>query len=391
MIPYCQHDVRAEDREAVAKVLDSSRLTQGPMGREFEAALCARLGAAHAVAVSSGTSALQIALQAMDLREGDEVLVPSLTFLATANAVLLAGGRPVFVDIDPTTLAMSLDDLERRMTSRTRGAVLVHYAGHAAEAEAYRAVLGSDRFLIEDACHALGAERDGISVGAASDAACFSFHPAKHITTGEGGAIITRSASAASRFRRLREHGMERDAASWVGLGLPPEQESEELGGWVYEMQALSGNHRLSDLSAALGRSQLGRLDENLNARRRIAARYDAAFATEEWVETLRVPEGTVSAWHLFPIQLDISRIEGGRAEVYRALHAAGIGVQVHYIPIHLQPFYRSRTGSQYGDLPHTEAAYLRLLSLPLFPELSGGAQDHVIDVLGSVVAERLR
>lgn len=391
MIPYCQHDVRPEDREAVAKVLDSSRLTQGPAGSEFEAALCARLGAKHAVAVSSGTSALQIALLAMDLRDGDEVLVPSLTFLATANAVLLAGGRPVFVDIDPQTLAMSPVDLERRITRRTRGAVLVHYAGHAADVEAYRAVLGEEKFLIEDACHALGAERDGSYVGSASDAACFSFHPAKHITTGEGGAIVTRSARAARQFKRLREHGMERDATSWVGLGLPSEHESEELGGWIYEMQSLSGNHRLSDLGAALGRSQLTRLDEILAARRRIALRYADAFESEEWVEMLQVPKGTASAWHLFPILLDTDRIEGGRAEVYRALHSAGIGVQVHYIPIHLQPFYRSRAGTQFGDLPDTEAAYLRLLSLPLFPELSPAAQDHVIDVLGSVVAERLR
>lgn len=391
MIPYCQHDVRAEDREAVAKVLDSSRLTQGPVGREFEAALAGRLGAGYAAAVSSGTSALQIALQAMHLREGDEVLVPSLTFLATANAVLLAGGRPVFVDVEPETLSMSPVDFARRMTPRTRGAVLVHYAGHAADPEMFREVLGSERFLIEDACHALGATRAGAAIGATSEAACFSFHPAKHITTGEGGAIVTNSSRLAVRFQSLREHGMERDARRRVGLGLPAELASEQTGGWVYEMHALSGNHRLSDLGAALGLSQLARLGENLDARRRIAERYEGAFADEDWVETLRVPSGTRSAWHLFPVLLDVDRIDGGRAEIYRALHEAGIGVQVHYIPIHLQPFYRELASTRYGDLPNTESTYLRLLSLPLFPELSASAQDHVIDALRSTVVSRLK
>ncbi|MFK7898672.1 MAG: DegT/DnrJ/EryC1/StrS family aminotransferase [Myxococcota bacterium] len=391
MIPYCQHDVRAEDRAAVAKVLDSSRLTQGPAGRAFEAGLAERLGAAHAVAVSSGTSALQIALQAMNLASGDEVLVPSLTFLATANAVLLAGGRPVFVDIDPATLAMCPEDMQRRISPRTRGAVVVHYAGHAANVSLYRSALGTSRFLIEDACHALGASRDGVAVGSDSDAACFSFHPAKHITTGEGGAIVTRGGSAARHFARLREHGMERESASFTGLGLPESQALEESGGWVYEMQSLSGNHRLSDLAAGLGLSQLARLEENLAARKRIAERYVSAFADADWLRLLDVPAQTESAWHLFPIRLEIDRIEGGRAAVYQALHAAGIGVQVHYIPVHLQPFYRERSGTRFGDLPSTEDAYLRLLSLPLFPELSQRAQDHVIEVLCSVVEERLR
>ncbi|MEZ4330206.1 MAG: aminotransferase class I/II-fold pyridoxal phosphate-dependent enzyme [Myxococcota bacterium] len=382
MIPYCQHQIREEDREAVAKALASARLTQGPMVAGFEAGLRAATGARRVVAVSSGTSALQIALQALGVGPGDEVLVPSLTFLATANAVLLAGARPVFVDVSPRTLALDPVALERRLSDRTRGAIVVHFAGHVADTVALRERLGSDRFLVEDACHALGAVDRGRVVGSESEAACFSFHPAKHITTGEGGAIATRSDVLADRALRLREHGMERSGDRFEGLGLPAAARAEESGGWIYEMQALSGNHRLSDFASALGLSQLARLAENLAARRRLALRYVSLLAGDERVEWLREAPGTQSAWHLFPILLDPARIEGGRAAVYAALHAEGIGVQVHYIPIHLQPYYRARLGTRFGDLPNTESAYLRLLSLPLFPDLSDAAQDRVVDAL---------
>lgn len=366
----------------MSKVLDSPRLTQGPTIAAFEDALCLRTDASEAVAVSSGTSALQIALAALGVGPGDEVIVPSLTFLASANAILLCGARPVFADIDPETLALDPDDVARRVTPRTRGAILVHFAGHVGEIEGCGEALGPDRFLLEDACHALGASNGDRAVGSEGDAACFSFHPAKHITTGEGGAITTRTEGFADRCRQLREHGMERNEKRFLGLGLPESLASEGSGGWVYEMHALSGNHRLSDLGASLGLSQLGRLGENIAARRRIADRYDRLLAHDERIRLLRERPGTRSAWHLYPIRLAVERLEGGRAAIYRALHADGIGVQVHYIPIHLQPFYRDRFGSRFGDLPQTEQAYLGLLSLPMFPELSCEAQDRVVGVL---------
>lgn len=393
MIPYCQHQVRDEDREAISKVLDGPRLAQGPAIRDFEAALAGATGAEHAVAVSSGTSALQLALQALGLARGDEVLVPALTFLATANAVLLAGGTPRFVDVDPETLALDPRALAAACGPRTRGAILVHYAGHVADAPACRAALGPDRFLVEDACHALGAEDEtGRPVGGTTDAACFSFHPAKHVTTGEGGAITTNDAGLAERCLALREHGMQRaPGAAARGLGLPAELAAEERGGWVYEMQTLSGNHRLSDLGAALGKSQLARLPEILAARRRLAARYHERLAGIDGVAPLRERPGTRSAWHLYPIRLAVERIEGARAAIHRDLHAAGIGVQVHYIPVHLQPFYRETRGTAWGDLPHTEDAYLRLLSLPLFPQLGEADQDRVVEALGQALARRLR
>lgn len=386
MIPYCQHQIRDEDRAAVSRVLGSTRLTQGPMVGAFESGLREATGARRAVAVSSGTSALQLALQALGVGPGDEVLVPSLTFLATANAVLLVGAKPVFVDVSPTTLMIDPDELEAHLNERTRGAIVVHYAGHVADTTALRERLGPDRFLVEDACHALGAVDRGRPIGSTSELACFSFHPAKHITTGEGGALVSRTDALADRVLRLREHGIERDPAHFEGLGLPEALGPESTGGWVYEMQALSGNHRLPDFAAALGLSQLSRLDENLRARQAIAARYAKALADDERVDWLREAAGTRSAWHLFPILLDVDRLRGGRAAVHAALHAEGIGVQVHYIPIHLQPYYRARLGTRFGDLPRTEAAYLRLLSLPMFPDLSDSSQGRVIDVLRSVL-----
>lgn len=386
MIPYCQHQVQDADREAVGRVLDSPRLTQGPTVERFEAALAMSTGCRRAVAVSSGTSALQLALQALGVGPGDEVLVPALTFLATANAVLTVGARPIFVDVRAETLSLDPEDLARKLSTRTVGAILVHYAGHPAQAQDCRNVLGPDRFLIEDACHALGAEEQGRLVGSLGDAACFSFHPAKHITTGEGGAITTQRDDLADHCQRLREHGVEREADRWIGLGLPRELQAEARGGWVYEMHDLAANHRLSDLAAALGESQLERLAAILDERRRLVAIYDAAFEKDERIERLAERPGTRSAWHLYPIRLAIESIQGGRAAVHRALHAAGIGVQVHYVPIHLQPFYRTRFGTRFGDLPETEHAYLRLLSLPLFPGLSASAQGRVVDVLQSTL-----
>lgn len=388
MIPYCRHAVDDRDREAVSAVLDSDRLTQGPGVDAFEAALCRATGARHAVAVSSGTSALVVALQAMGVGPGDEVIVPSMTFLATSNAVLLCGARPVFADVEGQTLALDPEQIARRVGPRTRGAILVHYAGHVADVAACRDALGPGRFLLEDACHALGGEDHDVRVGGASEAACFSFHPAKHVTTGEGGAITTADAGFAEACARLRAHGVERKPARWRGLGLPRALADEERGGWVYEMHGLSANHRLSDLGAALGTSQLGRLDLILEARRGRAARYAECLERDPRVRGLDERAGTRSAWHLYPIRIDRDRVDGGRAAVHRRLHRDGVGVQIHYVPIHLQPWYRETLGTGWGDLPETEAAYLELLSLPLFPDLSRADQDRVVDRLGAALDE---
>lgn len=391
MIPYCRHEILSQDREAVDRVLASDRLTGGPNVASFEKALAARTSCQRATAVSSGTSALWIALDALGVGPGDEVLVPSLSFVATANAVFLAGATPVFVDVRAETLSLDPEDLERKISPRTVGAILVHFAGHVGEVDRCREVLGDGRFLIEDACHALGAEENGIPAGSMGDAACFSFHPAKHITTGEGGAITTNDDELADRCLRLREHGIERDHRRFTGLGLPASLAEEERGGWVYEMQSLAANHRLADIGAALGESQLSRLDENLSLRRRWASAYRTVFEGDDRIRMLDERSGTRSAWHLFPIRLDTSRLRGGRAAVYRELHREGILAQVHYIPIHLQPYYRNRFGAKWGDLPVTEASYLELLSLPLFPSLGAEKSGRVVEVLDATLSRLSR
>ncbi len=381
-IPYARHEIDAGDIDAVLGALRGERLTQGVEPERFERALCDRLGAANAVAVSSGTAALHVALAAFGVRPGDEVIVPTLTFAATANAVRLCGADPVFADVDPVTLTLDPADLARRVTPRTRGAIPVHFAGHPADVAEIRAVLPEGAFVLEDACHALGASRDGRPAGTLGEAACFSFHPAKHVTTGEGGAVTTGSPVVAERCRRLREHGIERDPARFEGLDLPPALRAEEVGGWVYELHALSPNYRMPDLNAALGRSQLQRLPGFLARRRALADAYTEALSDLEGVTLPVELPGARSAWHLFALRIEPDRFRGGRAALHRRLHARGIGVQVHYVPVHLHPYYRRTAGTRFGDLPVAERAYLGLLSLPLFSSMADSDLMRVVETL---------
>lgn len=381
-IPYARHEIDASDVDAVVSALRAERLTQGPEPERLERALCDRTGAAHAVVVSSGTAALHVALAAFGIRPGDEVIVPTLTFAATANAVRFCGADPVFADVDPVTLTLDPADVARRITPRTRGAVPVHFAGHPADVLAVRAALPDGAFVVEDACHALGASRDGRAAGTLGEAACFSFHPAKHVTTGEGGAVTTSSPVVAERCRRLREHGIERDPARFEGLDLPSELSAEEQGGWVYELHALSPNYRMPDLNAALGRSQLARLPGFLARRRALADAYTDALSDIVGVTLPREAAGVRSAWHLYALQIDPAAFRGGRAALYRRLHARGIGVQVHYVPVHLHPFYRRTAGTRFGDLPVSEAAYLGLLSLPLFSSMRDEDFARVVETM---------
>ena len=339
-------------------------------------------GTAHAVAVSSGTAALHAALLALGVGPGDEVVVPPLTFVATANAVALCGAQVRFADVDPDTLNLDASALERCIGPDTRGAIAVHYAGHPADVDALREVLGEERFLLEDACHALGARWRGRPAGSLGRAGCFSFHPAKAITTGEGGAVTTDDPALAAAVRRAREHGIERRRERFRGLGLPRAHAAEERGDWVYEQHELAPNARLPELGAALGRSQLRSLDA-FNARRRErAAAYGSALSD---LSGLRLPgerEPARSAWHLYPVRVAAGALRGGRAALFAALRERGIGVQVHYVPVHLQPFWRERAGTRWGELPHAEAAYLELLSLPLFPAMTDADQQRVVETL---------
>lgn len=381
-LPYARHHVDATDRDVVLRALASPEVAQGPEAEAFGAELAREIGVGCGIPVSSGTSALMVALGALGVGPGDEVLVPPLTFVATANAVLAVGATPRFADVDPETLNLDPAAASRLVTPRTRGAIPVHYAGHPAPVSALADALGPGRFVLEDACHALGARLGARAAGALGRAACFSFHPAKAITTGEGGAVVCDDEELARCARSLRDHGLVRDPARFEGLGLPEAWAAEERGAWVYELHRLGANHRLSEPAAALGRSQLTRLASRIARRRALAERYTRALGD---LSSLRLPVERTdvrSAWHLYPVRLRPGALRGGRAALFAALRARGIGVQVHYVPVHLQPLYRDRLGTRLGDCPVAEREYLGLLSLPLHPWLAEEEQDRVVDVL---------
>jgi len=361
LLPYGRQCVEDDDVAAVERVLRSDWLTTGPKVGEFEGALAAAGGVKHAVAVSNGTAALHAALFAAGIGPGDEVIVPPMTFAASANCAVFLGGVPVFADVDPNTLLLDPEQVEARITPRTRAVVAVDYAGQPCDYDAMNALADRhDLVLVDDACHALGGGYKGRPVGSLAAMSTLSFHPVKHVTTGEGGAILTDDPQAAGRMRAFRHHGITVDA-----------HQRQKEGSWLYEMRDLGFNYRLTDIQCALGISQLAKLPRWIQRRRTIARCYDAAFAEMPAVSPLAVREDVAHAYHLYVVRLDLDRLRKGRTEVFGALRAEGIGVNVHYIPVHLHPFYRERFGTGPGDCPVAEAAYERILSLPMFPAMS--------------------
>jgi perosamine synthetase len=372
LLPYGRQSITEEDIAAVVDVLRSDWLTTGPKVGEFEEAFAARVGAKHAVSFSSGTAALHAAAFAAELQPGDEAITTPLTFAATANCVLYQGATPVFADIDSGTLNLDPADTARRITARTKAMLPVDFAGHPAELDEFLGL--ADRhglIVIEDAAHGLGAEYRQRRVGSISHMTVFSFHPVKHLTTGEGGMVTTDNGEFAETLRRFRNHGISSDAR---------QRQSEGL--WHYEMVLLGYNYRLTDISCALGLQQLPRLDGNLGRRRAIAARYSEAFQGLAGVIGPQVRDGVNPAWHLYPIRVESKKIAGGRGQFFRALRAENIGVNVHYIPVHLHPYYRERFGFRGGEFPLAEQAYEELISLPMF---HGMDDQDVNDVIHAV------
>jgi perosamine synthetase len=354
-IPYGRHALDDEDVEAVVRVLRSDWLTTGPAVAEFEAAFAAATGAAEAVAVSNGTAALHTAVHAVGVGPGDEVIVPTMTFASSANCVLFVGGTPVFADVDPATLLVDPASVEALITPRTKAIVAVDYAGQPCDYPALRAI--ADRHgltLVADACHSLGGALDGQPVGTLADLSCFSLHPVKHITSGEGGLVTTADAELAARMRSFRNHGITTD-----------HRQRADAGAWFYEMVELGFNYRLTDFQCALGQSQLRKLGRWIERRQDLALYYDEVFADVAAVTPLAVREGVSHAYHLYVVQVD------RRDDVFAQLRNDGIGANVHYVPVHLHPFYRERLGTGPGLCPSAEAAYARILSLPLFPDLT--------------------
>ncbi len=375
-MPYGRQQVEEDDIAAVVGVLRSDWLTTGPNIEEFENALAERVGANYAVAFSSGTAALHGAVFAAGLGEGDKAIVPPLTFAATANCLLYQGATPVFADILNDTLTIDPAEIRKHITPRTKAILPVDYTGHPTELEAIRAIADEYHLIvIEDGAHALGATYHNRPIGTLSEMTMFSFHPVKHITTGEGGMITTNDAKLAERLKLFRSHGINSDA-----------RKRQEEGGWYYEMTALGYNYRLTDIGAVLGLSQLKRLEGNLTRRREIAARYTEAFAELPGVIAPRVRANVEPAWHLYPIRIDRQHLTADRAEIFRALRAENLGVNVHYVPVHLHPYYRERFGYRGGEYPIAEAAYENLISLPMFHAMTDKDVQDVICAVEKVM-----
>ncbi len=376
MLPYGHQWLGEEDISAVVNVLRSDWLTTGPEVEEFERSFAARVGAKEAVAVSNGTAALHAALYAAGIQLGDEVIVSPMTFAASANCIVFQGGTPVFADVDPGTLLIDPSQVEAEIGPRTKAVIAVDYAGHACEYNSLRSIAERHGLmLIADACHALGGSYKGHPVGSLADLSTFSFHPVKHITTGEGGMITTDNPEFARHMRTFRNHGITSD-----------HRQREQRGSWFYEMVDLGYNYRLTDLQCALGRSQLSKLTAWLARRQEIARRFDNAFSSLPEVEPLSVRADVSHAYHLYVIRLDLFRLQVDRAAVFAALRAEGIGVNVHYIPVHLHPFYRERLGTGPGLCPIAEAAYAGIISLPMFPGMSDADVQDVIAAVQKVI-----
>ncbi len=376
MIPYGRQDITQSDIDAVVKVLCSENLTQGPTIGEFEQAVRARVGAHHAVAVNSATSALHIACLALDLGPGDRLWTVPNTFVASANCGRYCGADVDFVDIDPASMNLSVPCLKeklvraRREHSLPKVLVPVHFAGQPTDQEAIWDLAREFGFkVLEDASHAIGASRNGEPVGSCrwSDITVFSFHPVKIITTAEGGMALTNDAMLAQRMLMLRAHGITRDP-KLLHQGVSAPQ-------WYYEQQMLGFNYRLSDIHAALGLSQLQRLDGYLARRQELARRYDALLAALP-IRRPQLANGNVSAWHLYVVH-----VEENRRAVFEAMRAEDILVNVHYTPVHLQPYYRL-PGRVEGSFPEAERHGNQAITLPLHPRLSGDDQDYVVSVL---------
>lgn len=367
-IPYGRQVIDAADRAAVDKVLRSDWLTQGPSVAAFETAVARACGARHAVACSNGTTALHLACLAAGLGPGDEAVVPPITFAATANAVAYCGARPVFADVKADTLTLDPESFAAALTPRTKAVLPVHFAGLPADmAEIGKIARARGLIVIEDAAHALGASYGKKKIGACehSDMATLSFHPVKHIATGEGGMVLTNDDGLAGRLRLFRSHGITRD---------PALLENKDEGGWYYEMQELGFNYRIPDILCALGLSQLKKLPRFLARRRALAKAYRKAFSSLDGVKLQHLPPGREHAWHLFTIQVPAAK----RRPLYDLLHARGILANVHYIPVHILPYYR-RLGWKPGSFPRAEAYYAGALSLPMHAGLTDADQRRVI------------
>ncbi len=366
MIPYGRQTIDEADIEAVVKVLKSDFLTTGPVIEEFERRVAEYTGTKYAVAIANGTAALHAACFAAGIGEGDEVITSPITFAASANCALYCGATPVFADIDPKTYNIDPQDIERKITERTKAIIPVHFTGQPCDMDEIHAIAKKHGLMvIEDGAHALGAEYKGAKIGGLSDMTEFSFHPVKHITTGEGGMILTNNEELYERLKLFRTHGITRDVRFM----------EKNDGPWYYEQIDLGYNYRITDFQCALGISQMDKLPGFLARRREIARIYDEAFAGKVNIEIPFQKEGCTNAYHLYVIRVK----NGKRKEVFEQLRGAGIGVNVHYIPVYKHPYYQKH-GYDNVCCPNAEAYYNECISIPMYPGLTAEEQQYVIE-----------
>jgi len=369
MISYSKQTISQEDINSVISTLKSDWLTTGPAVKRFEKAIARFCRAKYAIAVNSGTAALHLAVKALGVERGDEVITTPYSFAATANCVLYCGGKPKFVDINEDTLNIDVEKVEKRISKKTKAIIAVDFAGLAAEWTKLRQIARKYKLkLIADAAHSFGGKYKGVPIGTQADLTCLSFHPVKTITTAEGGMVVTNSKRLADKIRLLRTHGLKKGEM------------------WKYKMVDLGFNYRITDMQAALGFSQLKRAREYVRRRRLLANKYNQAFKDINNLKFPVEPKGYKSAWHLYPLRIDFKAIKKTREQMFKTFKAQGVNLQVHYIPIHLHEYYKKRFDHKKGDCPVAERAYAQEVSLPLYPTLTQVQQNRIIKLVKQFV-----
>lgn len=377
-IPYGRQWIDEDDINAVVETLRSSYLTTGPKIKEFEDKLAQYTGVKYAVGISNGTAALHAACFAAGIKEGHEVITSPITFAASANCVLYMGAKPVFADIDPKTYNIDPEDIKKKITKKTKAIIPVHFTGQPCDMdEILKIAREYNLMVIEDGAHALGAEYKGRPVGGIGDMTTFSFHPVKHITTGEGGAITTNDEALYKKLLLFRTHGITRDSNELI----------DNEGPWYYEQQDLGYNYRITDIQAALGVSQLNKSDKFLNLRREYVNLYNEGFKYINEIETPYQLKETSSSWHLYIIKLKLEKLKAGRREIFDELVKRKIGANVHYIPVYYHPFYK-KLGYKKGLCPNAEDLYERIITLPLFPKMNKQEIEYVISNVEEVITK---
>jgi perosamine synthetase len=376
-LPYGHQWIDDDDIEAVTSVLKTDWITQGPLVHEFEQIVSRYCHAQYAVAFSSGTAALHGAAFAAGIAQGSEIITTPITFVADGNCALYQGGNVKLADIQPTTYNIDPQAIKKTITRKTKALIPVDFAGQPCDIDEINDIAQDHSILVlEDAAHALGAEYKGEKVGALADMTILSFHPVKAITTGEGGMVLTDNKEYFEKLQIFRTHGITKEAHKL---------QSNE-GAWYYEMQELGYNYRLTDFQCALGISQCKKLDRFISRRRDIAKRYSDAFKDLSEIVTPYEKKDVRSAYHIYVIQVELERLRADRKTIFNALRAENIGVQVHYIPVHYQPYYRQHGGYKKGDFPHAERYYERAITLPLFPKMTDQDVEDVIEAVRKII-----